>query len=139
VLVGSFNAGAAYLLLGPLSGSMSVASAAAKYAGTGSRAGVGDVDADGHADFLVGAGGDDTAHENAGAAYLFLGPVTGALTSADAAAILLGEAEGDGAGGVGGAGDVDADGYPDILVSAEGNDRGGTSAGAVYLLLGGGM
>ena len=32
------------------------------------------------------------------------------------------------------AGDVDGDGLPDLLVGSVGNDRGGTDAGAVYLI-----
>ena len=34
------------------------------------------------------------------------------------------------------AGDVDGDGYHDLLIGAYGNDDGGTDAGAAYLLLG---
>src|SRR3546814_2311668 len=49
----------------------------------------------------------------------------------------IGEAAGDSAGtSVSGAGDVDGDGYSDVLVGAHDNDDGGTSAGAAYLVLG---
>ena len=41
-------------------------------------------------------------------------------------------------GSVAGAGDTDGDGLPDVLVGAWGDDEGGASAGAAFLLLGGG-
>ena len=37
------------------------------------------------------------------------------------------------------AGDVNADGFFDLLIGANGDDDGGTYAGAAYLLLGGGL
>jgi len=47
---------------------------------------------------------------------------------------FTGEAEEDNFGvSVSGAGDVDGDGYSDLIVGAEGNDAGGTSAGRAYV------
>jgi hypothetical protein len=108
-------------------------------AGAGAAvAGAGDVDGDGLADILVGAKGNTDGGRAAGAAFLLLASnamVGGALTSADAE--YTGSA-GDAAGAaLGGAGDVNGDGYADLLIGGYGNDDGGTDAGAAWLVLGG--
>ena len=137
------NAGVAYIVTATPSGSASLGSvatplwgvAAEDYAGE-SVAGAGDVNGDGYDDFLVGARGTDGVDSSAGSAYLVLGPVS-AEASLATAAELTGVARGDYAGwAVGGAGDVDGDGYDDVLVGAVAEDSGGTSAGAAYLMLG---
>mgnify|MGYP002639610246 CR=1 FL=1 len=98
---------------------------------------VGDVDGDGWDDLLIGAHGDDTTSNFTGAAYLVAGPVTAAAELSDARAKLLGEASSDyTALALGSAGDQDGDGLPELLVAAYCNDRGGTDAGAVYLVSG---
>ncbi|MFM7203833.1 MAG: MopE-related protein [Myxococcota bacterium] len=99
---------------------------------------VGDVDGDGFDDMLVSAHYNDAGGTDAGAAYLFLGPVTGSsLTASNADAVLLGEQPGDYAGfSVSGAGDVNGDGYGDFVLGAPLQDEAGADAGAVYLVLG---
>ncbi len=73
---------------------------------------------------------------HAGAAYLVLGPVSGDVDLAAADARLIGEAAYEHAGrSVSGAGDVDGDGFDDVLVGASGNDAGAPDAGAAYLVL----
>ena len=140
---GGAQAGAAYLVRGPVSGLVSLSKATAKLTGESngdnagiSVAGAGDVDGDGLNDLLIGAYGDDDAGEAAGAAYLLLSPVSASINLSAADAKLTGEAAGDNAGwAVAGAGDVDADGYDDLLIGA---DYYGTSPrpGAAYLVLG---
>jgi hypothetical protein len=50
---------------------------------------------------------------------------------------LVGEEAGDYVGsGLAGAGDVDADGLPDLIVGGIHNAEGGRGAGAVYLMYG---
>ncbi len=94
----------------------------------------GDVDGDGHGDVLIGASADGSAGEEAGAAYLFLGPLSGTRQAYQADARLLG-APGDKAGTVvAGGPDLDADGLADLLVSAPQSDLGGEDAGAVHLV-----
>ncbi len=141
---GAAFAGAAYLVLGPVTGTRFLARADAKLLGerNSDSAGIvsdaGDVDSDGHDDVLVGAtyGGRDAS----GAAYLFLGPVTGTVELSHADALLRGEEWLDEAGwSVSGAGDVDADGQDDLLVGAHRNDEGGDEAGAAYLVYGGSL
>jgi hypothetical protein len=90
----------------------------------------GDVNGDGYADVIITAYGIDA---NTGRAYLYLGGPTGLATMP--AVVLAGP---DGAGGnfgyaVAGAGDVDGDGYGDIVVGADG---AGGNTGRVYLYLG---
>ncbi|MEN0067501.1 MAG: VCBS repeat-containing protein [Myxococcota bacterium] len=89
-------------------------------------AGAGDVNGDGFADLLVGANSTDQGKEsNTGTAYLVYG--SAALSDTK----LLGEVASDRAGfSVAGAGDVNGDGFDDILVGASGNE------GTAYLLHG---
>ncbi len=132
-------AGAAYLVLGPVSGENSLSSADAAFVGEAGDvageavSGAGDVNGDGYDDILVSAEGNDSY---AGAAYLVLGPVSGELDLSDANAKLTGGADDHAGRSVAGAGDVNDDGYSDLLISAEGDDSGGDWAGAAYLVLG---
>jgi hypothetical protein len=138
------DAGAAFLVLGPVTGTLDLSSMAdATLVGedAGDWAGdnvsdAGDVDSDGHDDLLVGALRNSEGAHYAGAAYLVLGPVTGSRDLSLADAKFLGENPFDYAGTVSGAGDVDGDGHDDLLVGAMYNGQGGSDAGAAYLVLG---
>jgi len=94
-----------------------------------------DMDGDGFDDVLLGA--PARSHEDdAGAAYLFLGPASGGLDQDDHHVLVSGELPGDELGGaVAGLGDVDGDGHNDLLVGAPERDDDGPTGGA-YLLLG---
>jgi len=84
-----------------------------------SIAGAGDVNGDGYADVLVGAPGTDGAGEWAGAAHVFLGSPSGLGSLPDWT--VLGAHLGDSLGfTVSGAGDVDGDGYDDVVVGVPG-------------------
>jgi len=136
--------GATFLVLGPVTGNIDLSQADAKLLGEerydyfySSVSGAGDVDDDGHDDLLIGASEHDRGGQDAGAAYVVLGPVTGTLDLSLADAELVGETQYDRAGSsVSGGGDVDGDGHPDLLVGAYFDDDGGTEAGAAYLVLG---
>ncbi len=139
---GGTNAGAAYLLLGPVTGDVVLSSAHATLRGEissdaagGAVAGGVDVDGDGLDDLLVGAVGHDGAGVDRGAAYLFLGPVSGVLSLSSADARVLGDADGDGLGAsLALIEDADGDGLGDLLLGAPEAAVGGQSAaGAVYL------
>jgi hypothetical protein len=103
-----------------------------------SVSGAGDVDADGYSDVLVGAEANDEGGDSAGAAYLVLGNAAIAdRTLADADAKYVGEEERGKAGlPVSNTGDVDADGFDDVLVSSRASDLSDEDAGTVYLILG---
>jgi hypothetical protein len=146
---GSFsNAGSAAIFLGSTlvsGGSFSYDSADALFSGenAGDAAGTsvdltGDVNGDGYDDILVGAPEYDGAGSNVGIAYYLTGgPGLSDLDLGSADASWYGEASDDAAGTrVRSVGDLDADGYDDIAISATGNDDGGTEAGATYIVLG---
>jgi hypothetical protein len=101
----------------------------------GTVCGAGDVNGDGYDDVLVSATGNDAAFSNAGAVYVYFG---GPAMDNVADWTLSGAAASDGFGSdAAGAGDVNGDGYDDVVVGATGNDTGGTSAGAAYVFYGG--
>ena len=136
--------GAAYLLLGPATGSHGLDEAAATLLGqqAGELAGrevaaAGDFDGDSYPDLLVGAPGEGSVGVGAGAVYLVLGPVSGSLELGSADLQILPEAGGDQLGAALSPGaDLDGDGLSDLLLGAPNNDTGGSDAGAAYLVLG---
>lgn len=99
---------------------------------------VGDVNGDGYADMLFGAPWDGEVDYLAGAAYLVLGSPAGYSLGKELDQIpalkYTGETTLDTAGiSVAGAGDVNRDGFDDMLVGSPGRDG---DTGAVYLILG---
>ncbi|MCA9492729.1 MAG: FG-GAP repeat protein [Myxococcales bacterium] len=99
-------------------------------------AGVGDVNGDGYEDVVVGAPYADIPQGNAGAAYLYLGSATGLSTVASWSWRGSGLWELVGLS-VAGAGDVDGDGYDDVLIGAPGLANGETDEGGALLFRGG--
>lgn len=97
-----------------------------------------DVDTDGLMDLLAGSrnwGEDPLA---AGAAFLWRGPLDGSHTTADADVRMLGALEFSMAGdAVANGGDLDLDGYPDLLVGARAYPVGDLNVDAGLLVLGG--
>ncbi len=136
VALGTLNSSTGFRLNG---------AAAFDYAGR-SVSGAGDVNGDGFADLLVGAYGADPNGSYSGAAYVVFGGETvgsggsvelGTLTGSDGFR-LNGAAANDRAGtAVSGAGDVNGDGFADLLVGARYADPNGSNSGAAYVVFGG--
>ena len=100
-----------------------------------SVSGAGDINGDGYDDVVVGDFGNYGAGSTTGKAWVFFG---GAPMDAASDLNMTGEASGDRLGlSVAGAGDVNGDGYDDIIVGADGNDALGDSTGRAYILYGG--
>jgi hypothetical protein len=142
---GGLQSGAVYLFYGPVSaGDTSLADADVKFTGEAQDdlAGYtvtcsGDVNNDGYDDVLIGANEESTAAIDAGAAYLFYGPVSAGDTSlADANVKFTGEAANDRAGTSLSSGDINNDGYDDILIGADQESSVAANAGAAYLFYG---
>jgi hypothetical protein len=137
------DGGAVYITYGPATGRLSL-NAVGGRVNAGSRtlelgfsvAGPGDVDGDGRDDVLIGAPRDSSTGDEVGAAYLFTSTIASVVSSDDADHRLLGERSESYAGyALSGAGDVDGDGLPDLLISAPGATANGASqAGKVYVV-----
>ncbi len=131
--------GAVYVVYGPVFGTVELETADVilSAAGPGDRAGfglasAGDVNGDDHDDLFVGAWGHDGTD---GAAFLLYGELPAAADLSIADAVFIAEAAEDAVGySVAGAGDVDGDGFDDLLVGAVFNDQGGDMAGKSYLI-----
>ncbi len=106
----------------------------------------GDVNGDGFDDLIVGASGVDTNARGSGASYVvFGGSSVGTAGNLNLSALngtngftLLGSLGEDYSGSsVSSAGDVNGDGFNDLIVGAYGVDTNGSDSGASYVVFGG--
>jgi hypothetical protein len=131
----STNTGRAYVYLGSASGTVATATTTLTGESATSRFGssvatAGDVNGDGYDDLAIGASGYSAL---TGRAYVYLGGASGLATTP--AATWTGEATVHYFGGsVATAGDVNGDGYPDVVVGASGYS---SFTGRAYVYLGG--
>jgi Ca2+-binding RTX toxin-like protein len=155
----AFDSGATYVLFGKASGFAAETSLASLSAADGFRisgvtaydrsgwsaASAGDINGDGFADIIIGADRADPNGDRSGASYVVFGKAGGFGTNVDLAALsgtngfkLSGGAAYDRSGfSVASAGDVNGDGFDDVLVGAFFADPNGTtSAGASYVVFG---
>jgi hypothetical protein len=104
-----------------------------------SVAGAGDVNGDGFADVIVGADGYTNGENQEGAAFLWTGSDVGIVDGDPVSALAQLEGDQDSAGmgsSVAAAGDVNGDGFADIIVGAEHYDSGQDNEGAAFVFLG---
>lgn len=95
----------------------------------------GDVNGDGYADVLVSSPNNDTGGYNSGSVSVFFG---GPQMDDAPDLVLTGASQRDNFGSsISGAGDLNRDGYDDVIIGAEKNDSGGTDSGSAYLFYGG--
>ena len=134
------TAGAAFLVLGPISGNASLATADAILVGESASDQAGYVVAianlDGGFDDepIIGAPEDDEIGSNSGAVYFFDHLPSGEVDLATADGKLRGGAAGDKAGyALASVGDFDGDGSDDTLIGAPLNDTVASNAGIAYL------
>ncbi|MFH1536916.1 MAG: integrin alpha [Patescibacteria group bacterium] len=137
---GELQKGAAYIFHGSATG----LSTTANWIGEGaieegeygwSVSSAGDVNGDGYDDVIVGAPYDENGESEEGMAYVYYGSASGLSTTADWTT------EGNEVGkfygwSVSSAGDVNADGYDDVMVSKPRYENGEADEGAVYLYYG---
>ena len=103
----------------------------------GSVATAGDVNGDGYADVVVGSFGYDNGQTDEGRAFVYLGSATGPVaspawtTESDQASAYLGYS-------VSTAGDVNGDGYADVVVGAYAYDGWQTDGGRTFVFFGSG-
>jgi hypothetical protein len=134
-------AGRAYLFYGPFIGNINAADADAIISAEAfgdnlgfSVASAGDVNNDGFDDIIIGARSNDTRGIQSGRVYLFYGPLGGSLAATDADAIISGAAFDELGRAVAPAGDLNGDGFADILLGTD--IAGGSFQGQVFLFNG---
>ena len=104
----------------------------------------GDVNGDGLDDLIIGAMGDDPNGDGSGASYVVYGKAGGetvelSLVAASVGGFVInGVAAGDSSGrSVSGAGDVNGDGFADLIVGAPFDAPNGSYSGASFVVFGG--
>ena len=100
---------------------------------------VGDTNADGFDDCVIGVPGDTAGGDSTGSALLLLGPIAATATFGDAVAQIVGDSSTHGVGAAVSSADLNGDALPDLIVGAPTNQpyisSGATSPGDVLLAL----
>ncbi|MCF2488243.1 FG-GAP-like repeat-containing protein [Dyadobacter sp. CY347] len=134
------NEGAAFIYHGSAAGLNYISSATLQSNQNGSQMGysvssAGDVNGDGFADVIVGAPYFDKGETNEGAAFLYYGSATG-ISVNGFVTIEGNQAEANFGFSVAGAGDINGDGYADVLVGAPMFDDAQTNTGRIFVFHG---
>jgi hypothetical protein len=134
---GQINEGVAFVYHGSVTGINNAAVAllecnqvAASFGA--SVAGAGDINGDGYSDVVVGANQYDNGETNEGAAFVYLGSAAG-INTGSVTILEMNQAGADMGRAVGAAGDVNGDGYSDIIAGAQMYDNGETNEGAAFV------
>lgn len=143
----SRDEGTAYLFLGAVSSGDATGRAQTVFKGElsndaagASLSGGGDLNGDGSMDLVIGSAGHDENGTNSGMTYVLYGPWSATQELRRADAFLVGRSRRDESGtSVSMAGDLDGDGFQDILVGSPENDEAASSAGVVDIIRGGGF
>ena len=136
------DAGIVYLYTGPVEGGRNASKADYQiYGGDSDYVGFallsGDFTGDGLDDLWIGAPGSDDEAAEAGAAFLFAGPVeVNGLASAGYDGRLVGLLASDAGGSSFASGDVNGDGYLDAIIGCPGADGVAADAGSALILYG---
>ena len=111
--------------------------------GRSSVSGAGDVNGDGLDDLIIGAMGDDPNGSGSGASFVVYGKTSGEIVELSdvqhgiGGFVINGVGEDDNSGwSVSGAGDVNGDGFADMLVGAPFDSPNGSSSGASFVVFG---
>jgi FG-GAP-like repeat/FG-GAP repeat len=96
----------------------------------------GDFNGDGFGDVLVGAQNSDRGGADSGAAYLYFGGA-GPVFNAQADVVFVGEAAGMYfSSSLAGGGDLNADGFADVVVGSYADAGGASNVGCIYVFMG---
>lgn len=120
---------------GAISGTMSRGAAGDGF-GTSVAAG-GDFNGDGFSDLLIGAPGNDATGTDAGRAYIYFGAAVATFLGVPDVVLSISSAYAHFGQSVAFAGDVNGDGYSDVVVGAPDDDVGGVDSGRAYVYFGG--
>ena len=156
VIVGAATSTSAFTYVGSPTGAVSLPTVTINGINAGDQFGysvasAGDVNGDGYSDVIIGAngyigglGGNTATTGNLGAFFIYLGSATGLSTTPAGGTPISGPQPGQGANdgnfgiSVASAGDVNGDGYGDVVIGGIGYNNGsGTYQGIAYVYFGG--